>query len=271
MLGLVEDDLQERHGPRRRRASSRRAPCSASPTRTGSRGGCRTAWRCWCPSGFVTTTDANGDILIYPEGDAAAPPSGRMPTDGYFFDTIVRQPPIDEDSLNLEDNLEEFGPISDADLEHFRREAARAAASGRGVIATFGGTAFGDIALVPAPFLKHPKGIRDIAEWYMSTATRRDYVHRHLRAPVRDRARQPGTHPRRGRRRDRRGLRLRHRFRHADLHVLLRADLRRALLPVLQARERLDPRPHDLEDLQALLRQRWRSSCRSSSRPGSTS
>ena len=35
------------------------------------------------------------------------------------------------------------------------------------------GTAFGDIALVPAPFLKHPKGIRDVAEWYMSTTMRR--------------------------------------------------------------------------------------------------
>jgi len=53
----------------------------------------------------------------------------------------------------------------------------RAKATGRAVIATFGGTAFGDIALVPAPFLKHPKGIRDIAEWYISTVTRRDYLH----------------------------------------------------------------------------------------------
>jgi uroporphyrinogen-III decarboxylase len=38
------------------------------------------------------------------------------------------------------------------------------------------GTALGDIALVPAPFLKHPKGIRDIEEWYVSLATRREYV-----------------------------------------------------------------------------------------------
>ena len=36
------------------------------------------------------------------------------------------------------------------------------------------GTAFGDIALVPAPFLKHPKGIRDVEEWYISTAARTD-------------------------------------------------------------------------------------------------
>ena len=34
------------------------------------------------------------------------------------------------------------------------------------------GTAFGDIALVPGTFLKHPKGIRDVEEWYVSTAVR---------------------------------------------------------------------------------------------------
>ncbi|MBM2846868.1 MAG: Methyltransferase [Bacteroidetes bacterium] len=44
-------------------------------------------------------------------------------------------------------------------------------------MATFGGMAFGDIALVPAPFLKHPKGIRDIEEWYVTTLTRPSYVH----------------------------------------------------------------------------------------------
>ena len=126
---------------------------------------------------FNTTLDSNGDILIYPEGDMSAPPSGRMPRDGYFFDTIVRQDPIDEDHLDPADNCEEFTPIADSTLAHFRSAAQAAAATGRGVLATFGGTAFGDIALVPAPFLKRPKGIRDIAEWYMTTAARRDYVH----------------------------------------------------------------------------------------------
>ena len=69
-------------------------------------------------------------------------------------------------------------PVAEEDLEHFRRETAAAAATGRGVVATFGGTAFGDIALVPAPWLKHPKGIRDVTEWYVSTKARRDYVDR---------------------------------------------------------------------------------------------
>lgn len=145
-----------------------------------------TNWRPWkAPFGldvlvsehFKTTTDAKGDVFIYPQGDTSVPPSGRMPDGGYFFDTIVRQEPIDEDKLDPRDNLEEFGPVSEADLAHFEREVKQAAATGRAVIATFGGLAFGDIALVPAPFLKHPKGIRDIEEWYVSTVARRDYVH----------------------------------------------------------------------------------------------
>jgi hypothetical protein len=126
---------------------------------------------------FRTTTDPNGDLLIYPEGDRAAPPSARMPVSGFFFDTIVRQDPIDENSLNPADNLEEYQPIRAEDLDYFRQAAEQANHSQRGLIANFGGTAFGDIALVPAPFLKHPKGIRDISEWYMSTALRPDYIH----------------------------------------------------------------------------------------------
>jgi uroporphyrinogen-III decarboxylase len=125
---------------------------------------------------FNVTKAANGDTLIYPRGDLSAPPSGRLPKDGFFFDTIVRQEPIDEAKLNPEDNLEEFGPVSDAALDYFDESSRRAAATGRGVIANFGGTALGDIALVPAPFLKHPKGIRDVEEWYVSTLTRKSYV-----------------------------------------------------------------------------------------------
>jgi hypothetical protein len=129
------------------------------------------------PAGFNTDPEPNGDILLYPEGDKSAPPSGRMPKGGYYFDSIIRQPPVDDDNLKVEDNLEEFGPVSDADLEHFAGESRRLAnQSDRAILANFGGTAFGDIAQVPAPWLKHPKGIRDVAEWYISTVARYDYV-----------------------------------------------------------------------------------------------
>jgi len=94
----------------------------------------------------------------------------------YFFDTIVRQQPIDWNNLNVEDNLEEFGPICDHVLESMKEHMAQIRQTGRGIVVNVGGTAFGDIAIVPAPFLKHPKGIRDISEWYMATAAHRDFV-----------------------------------------------------------------------------------------------
>jgi hypothetical protein len=38
------------------------------------------------------------------------------------------------------------------------------------------GTSFGDIAQVPAPGMRRPRGIRDVEEWYISTLTRKDYI-----------------------------------------------------------------------------------------------
>lgn len=130
------------------------------------------------PECFHTTPEPDGSYLMYPEGDRSAPASGHLPAGGFYFDTIVRQPPIDEARLDPEENLEEFGPVTDEGLEHFRCEIGRAAETGKAVLANFGGTAFGDIALVPAPWLKHPKGIRDVAEWYMSLAARKEYIYR---------------------------------------------------------------------------------------------
>ncbi len=138
----------------------------------------KTPWgqRVMVPRNFNTTTDENGDLLMYPEGDTSVSPSAKMPKSGFFFDAVIRQETIIEEEMDVEKNLEEFGLISDKDLEHWRVEVDKAYFSGKAVIAAFGGTALGDIALVPGMNLKAPKGIRDVAEWYMSTATRPDYI-----------------------------------------------------------------------------------------------
>ena len=176
MLGLMDDDLRDAMGLDVEGVFSRNTMFGFPASK----------WKCWqfnglevlVPGDFNTTIDANGDTLIYPEGDTTAPASGRMPRGGYFFDCIIRQEPIDEEKLNPEDNMEEFSPISQQDIDHLARSAQEAWATGLGVIASFGGTAFGDIALVPGPFLKHPKGIRDVTEWYVSTSSRQDYIHK---------------------------------------------------------------------------------------------
>jgi len=138
----------------------------------------KTPWgqRVMVPLNFNTTKDENGDLLMYPEGDTSVPPCAKMPKASYFFDAIIRQEPIVEEELAIEKNLEEFGLITDEDLEHWRIEVDKAYFSGKAVIAAFGGTALGDIALVPGMNLRNPKGIRDVAEWYMSTAMRPDYI-----------------------------------------------------------------------------------------------
>ena len=129
------------------------------------------------PGGFNTEPDEEGNLLQYPQGDRSAPPSGKMPKGGFYCDAIVRQDPIDEDSLDPADNLEEFQPVSDADLAALKTRMEKAFnETDKAIVMNLPGMAFGDIAFVPAPSLKHPKGIRDIEEWYMSTAARKDYV-----------------------------------------------------------------------------------------------
>jgi hypothetical protein len=134
---------------------------------------------CFVPGMMNVTRAPDGGWLMYPEGDTSAPPSGHMPEGGYFFDAMVRQEPIDEDKLDPADNTEEFGLLSEPDLAYYREKKKWFEDRKQfGAILVIPGTAFGDIALVPAPWLKHPKGIRDISEWYISTRSRRDHVWR---------------------------------------------------------------------------------------------
>ena len=177
MLGEVTDDLREAVG-------IDTTGIGASKTLFGFE---NEDWKEWelfdgtpvlVPGAFNTEPRPDGAILMYPEGDKTAPPSGKMPAGGYYFDTIIRQEPINEARLDPQDNLQEFGPVSEQDLARFEGQAEELYEQTEyAVVANWGDTGFGDIALVPAPWLKHPKGIRDVAEWYMSTVIRRDYIY----------------------------------------------------------------------------------------------
>ena len=177
MLGEVEDDLARALG----------SDCVGMRSRGTMFGFNNEDWHEWrapwgqivlVPGGFRPRVEPAGDVYLFPEGDQEAPPSGHMPAGGYFFDAIVRQEPIDEDRLDPADNCEEFKPVDATEIAHWRAEALRLRHEDRAVVGGIGGTGFGDIALVPAAFLKHPKGIRDITEWYVSLVERRDYIHR---------------------------------------------------------------------------------------------
>lgn len=129
------------------------------------------------PGDMNVTRDAAGNIYMYPQGDTSVPPSAVMPKGGWYFDAIVRQEPLDEERLRVEDNLEEFTEITPAELDFLAGQLEDNRKTGRALFGVVPGAGLGDIACVPAPWLKHPKGIRDITEWYVSTATRQDFLH----------------------------------------------------------------------------------------------
>ncbi len=178
MLGEIKPDLVEMFG----------LDVIELPGRKTMFGFGNTGWKEWelfdgtpllVQGDFNTEPNETGDIFMYPEGDKSVPPSGRMPKDGFYFDAITRQGQIDDDNLNVEDNLEEFSPVSNEDLEYYKKTVADLYENtNKAILAGFGGTGFGDIALVPAPWMKHTKGIRDIEEWYVSTVIRKDYVYK---------------------------------------------------------------------------------------------
>lgn len=183
LLGTVDDDLKRAIG----------IDVEGVPPRETMFGFRNDSWRPWTTQhgldvlvseDFRTTVDDRGDILIYPNGNLSAPPSGRMPKTGHFFDTIVRQEEIVETELDPTDNLEEFSLVSEKDLDDFEHDVDEAHTTGRAVMALLGGLALGDIALVPAPNLEHPKGIRDITEWYVTLKKRPAYVHSVFSAQV---------------------------------------------------------------------------------------
>jgi hypothetical protein len=123
------------------------------------------------------TKEENGNIYVFPQGDTNCSPSAVMPADGYFFDAIERVPDTEPDAeLDVADNLEEFSLMTDADIPYWKDALNKARDTGRAVVVNIGGTGLGDIAQVPGTNLKNPKGIRSIADWYMSTIMRMDHI-----------------------------------------------------------------------------------------------
>ncbi|NBK22052.1 MAG: methyltransferase [Spirochaetia bacterium] len=177
-LGLIEDDLAQCLGTD---VVSAKGPLNWFGIENKDWKPWRTPWEqdVLIPSGFNLTYGEDAAVYAYAQGDTSFPPSGKMPPSGYFFDAIMRQDPLpdDDQDLKLEDNTEEFSLFSEGTLKAIASSVKAASATGKGVVASFGGSALGDIAMIPAMHMKHPKGIRDITEWYMSTVLREDLLH----------------------------------------------------------------------------------------------
>ena len=171
MLGLVEDDLKQAMGIQTIGVTGEKNIFGFGQDHLKE---FRTPWgqEVLVPGDFNTDIAPNGDVLLYAQGNRAYPPAARMPASGFFFDAIDRADEFDEDEYNVEDNFEEFGPVSEDGLAWLKTVRERYLGSADAVVGNLGGTAFGDIAMVPGPSLLAPKGIRNVEEWYVSTVVR---------------------------------------------------------------------------------------------------
>lgn len=145
-------------------------------------------WKPWnMPDGTPTmmaggmefSVDEKGMTYIYPQGDITAPPSMRLPSDGYFFDNIDRGGEYDEDNLNArKDFANDFSVFDDETARYLEKESKRLyTETSYGIVGMCGGGGFGDVFTLPACWVKNkPQGIRKMEDWLMAHLLYPDYI-----------------------------------------------------------------------------------------------
>lgn len=178
MLGEVDEDLQDRLGcdfvstwPMNNLIGFDNTPVKSFTMNDGT--------PVVVPGDFNTEYEPDGRLFQYARGDRNYPPSCVMPKGGFYFDSTVRSKPVeDDDTLNVEDNLEEFVLLDDETLRRIETDTTTLYDKTERALVSSGpgGTGLGDIAFVPGPMLSDPKGVREITDWYMSPLIRPDYI-----------------------------------------------------------------------------------------------
>jgi hypothetical protein len=130
------------------------------------------------PGQFNTEPLTNGDLLQYPQGDRRVLPSGRMPENGYYFDFITRQEPFEENELDPKKWVEETFGLLDDEVLRFLEDRSKWFYENTDyfIMGEFAAAAFGSIISIQSPHVRHPSGIRDIEEFWISYVSRPDHI-----------------------------------------------------------------------------------------------
>jgi len=129
------------------------------------------------PGQFNPVTDKGGDLLLAPGGDTTKRPRGRMPHNGYYFDIIPYQEPIDWDHLDADGFAEQFGLFDEATLEHLRTTSEQLYEhTDFALLGAFGGAGLGDMPVVMASEIESPKGLRKYDDFLMAHLTNPDWI-----------------------------------------------------------------------------------------------
>ena len=137
----------------------------------------------WMGGGFEYDVNEKGDKMVYACGDRNCKYALCMPKGGFFFDNLDHfDVPFDmdmdeEDLTPEEDWKEDFQVCSDEDARYWEEESKRLyEGTDYAIMGILGGFGLGDAAWVPGPTVKHPKGIRTMADWMAAQLMFPDYV-----------------------------------------------------------------------------------------------
>ena len=132
-------------------------------------------------AGFAYDKDENGTLWVYPQGDRTAEYSAMMPKNGSFFDAAPRPAfdmELDEEELTpLEDFKDDFSVATDEEARYWENRSVTLYQNTEyGIVGLLGGAGLGDAAMVPGPFIKHPKGIRRVDDWLLAHILYPEYI-----------------------------------------------------------------------------------------------
>ncbi|MBQ9061244.1 MAG: methyltransferase [Eubacterium sp.] len=121
------------------------------------------------PSNAVLKDDGEGGTYVFPQGDDSVAPSGHFPPDGYYFDNLERpDEDFDEDDPDPSGNVEDYMPVSDEQIAYHHKVMEEIKPLNRAIQVGPCYSCLGDANNIPGPNIKHPRGIRSIADWYMA-------------------------------------------------------------------------------------------------------
>ncbi len=133
--------------------------------------------------GLEYDVDDKGRTWVYPQGDRSAGYSAVMPAGGSFFDQVDHAEPFDMDSVGgddltpREDFKDDFPLASEEDAVYWERESRRLNHETEYAVAgLLGGGGLGDVASLPGPSVKHPRGIRRMDSWLAAHLLFPDYI-----------------------------------------------------------------------------------------------
>ena len=135
------------------------------------------AWKEWeyrgtpilIPANATLHDDGKGGTFVYPEGDDSVAPSGHLPAGGYYFDNLERpEEEIDEDDPDLSGNVEDYMLASDEQIAFHHKKLEEYKPLQRAIQVIPGYSCLGDANNIPGPNIRHPRGVRRIADWYMA-------------------------------------------------------------------------------------------------------